>query len=199
MLKIWTFWDTTGVVFRCDNEPSILALLKAVKLACTGEVLQETSADPSIQRRCRKFSKCRQRTCQIDQTGSGVSFECRSTSRPCSVDVACAVCSQHAPSVCGGSRRQDSIRTKCGKARCCSPWHGSVSECGGCLLQPSTRSLGPLDSPFEQGRYSGLDGWIEHGAWWHSKWSGEAPNNQTTAARRTTGLKACWTKHSAAN
>ena len=35
-----------------------------------------------------------------------------------SVDVACAVCSQHAPSVCSGSRRQDSVRTKRGKARC---------------------------------------------------------------------------------
>ena len=40
--------DTLGyhrVVFRCDNEPSILALLRAVKLAWTGEVVQETSAE----------------------------------------------------------------------------------------------------------------------------------------------------------
>ena len=34
-----------GVVFRCDNEPSILALLRAVKLAWTGDVVQETSAE----------------------------------------------------------------------------------------------------------------------------------------------------------
>ena len=40
--------DTLGynrVVFRCDNEPSILALLRAVKLAWTGDVVQETSAE----------------------------------------------------------------------------------------------------------------------------------------------------------
>ena len=33
------------VVFRCDSEPSILALLRAVKLAWTGAVVQETCAD----------------------------------------------------------------------------------------------------------------------------------------------------------
>ena len=40
--------DTLGyhrVVFRCDNDPSILALLRAVKLAWTGDVVQETSAE----------------------------------------------------------------------------------------------------------------------------------------------------------
>ena len=40
--------DTLGyhrVVFRCDNEPSILAFLRAVKLAWTGDVVQETSAE----------------------------------------------------------------------------------------------------------------------------------------------------------
>ena len=33
------------VVFRCDNEPSILALFRAVKLAWTGDVVQETSTE----------------------------------------------------------------------------------------------------------------------------------------------------------
>ena len=33
------------VVFRCDNEPSILALRRAVKLAWTGDVVQETSGE----------------------------------------------------------------------------------------------------------------------------------------------------------
>ena len=33
------------VVFRCDNEPSILAILRAVKLAWTGDAVQETSAE----------------------------------------------------------------------------------------------------------------------------------------------------------
>ena len=33
------------VEFRCDNEPSILASLMAVKLAWTGDAVQETSAE----------------------------------------------------------------------------------------------------------------------------------------------------------
>ena len=40
--------DTLGyhrVVFRCDNEPSIFALLQAVMLAWTGDVVQKTSAE----------------------------------------------------------------------------------------------------------------------------------------------------------
>ena len=40
--------DTLGyhrVVFRCDNEPSVLSLLRAVKLAWTGDMVQETSAE----------------------------------------------------------------------------------------------------------------------------------------------------------
>ena len=78
--------DTLGyyrVVFRCDNEPSILALLRAVKLAWTGDVVQETSAegDPTIQRCCRKLSECRQRACQTDQAGGRVCFGSGSASR----------------------------------------------------------------------------------------------------------------------
>ena len=40
--------DTSGdhtVLFRCDNEPSTFVLLRAVKLAWTGDVVQETSAE----------------------------------------------------------------------------------------------------------------------------------------------------------
>ena len=33
------------VVLRCDNEPSTLSLLRAEKLAWTGDVVQETSAE----------------------------------------------------------------------------------------------------------------------------------------------------------
>ena len=33
------------LVFWCDNEPFILALLRAVKLAWIGDVVQETSAE----------------------------------------------------------------------------------------------------------------------------------------------------------
>ena len=40
--------DTLGyhrVVIRSDNEPSILSLLRAVKLAWTGDAMQETSGE----------------------------------------------------------------------------------------------------------------------------------------------------------
>ena len=61
--------DTLGyrkVVFRCDNEPAILSLLRAVKLAWSGDVVQETSAegDPSwrwnqpVGRRCLRTMVC---------------------------------------------------------------------------------------------------------------------------------------------
>ena len=36
------------VVFRCDNVPSILAFLRQVKLAWTGDVVQETSAEGDL-------------------------------------------------------------------------------------------------------------------------------------------------------
>ena len=45
-------------VFRCDNEPSILALLRAVLLAwqwCTTRNV--CRGRPAVQRRCRKFGK----------------------------------------------------------------------------------------------------------------------------------------------
>ena len=44
--------DTLGdhrVVFRCDNEPSILALFRTVKLAWLGDVVQVTSAESDPQ------------------------------------------------------------------------------------------------------------------------------------------------------
>ena len=72
------------VVFRSDNEPSILSLLRAVKLAWTGDVVQETSAegDPQSNGAAESSVNVVKRACQIDQTGSGVSFECGSASRP---------------------------------------------------------------------------------------------------------------------
>ena len=46
------------VVFRCDNEPSILALLRAVKLAWQcGSTRNVCRGRPAVQRRCRKFGK----------------------------------------------------------------------------------------------------------------------------------------------
>ena len=54
-----------------------------------------------------------------------------------------------------GSRRQDSIRTKCGKARCSPPGSQFGERVWWMPLQQSNRRLGPLDSRFEQGRYLG--------------------------------------------
>ena len=104
--------DTLGnhiVVFRCDNK-SILAFLRAVWMVRAGDVVQATSAegDPQFNgaaERSVTSSKC------IKLAASRL-LECGSDSRPRLVDVACAVCSQYAPSVCGWSRRQDSIRKK---------------------------------------------------------------------------------------
>ena len=58
-----------------------------------------------------------------------------------SVEVPGAICSQYAPSVCGRSRRQDIIQTKCGKGALLSPWHSLVSECGGCHCSHPTAVL----------------------------------------------------------
>ena len=46
---MWTLWVATEWCFQCDNEPSILSLLRAVKLAWTGDAVQETSAEDGPQ------------------------------------------------------------------------------------------------------------------------------------------------------
>ena len=67
------------VVFRCDNEPSILALLWAVKLTWTGDVAQETPAEGDPQSNGAAESSVNVvKKCQIDQTDSGVSLLRRS-------------------------------------------------------------------------------------------------------------------------
>ena len=70
--------DTVGnhrVVFRCDNEPSI-ALLQAVKMAWTGDVVQGTPAegDPQSNGAGESCVNVVKKACQIDQAGSGFSF-----------------------------------------------------------------------------------------------------------------------------
>ena len=97
------------------------------------------------------------------------------------VDLGCAVCHQHAPSVFGW-RRQDCIRKKCGEARLFLPRHSSASVCGGCLLQPSNRRLAIWIHDFS--KVLGTDGWTEYSTCWHCQWSGESQSNRT-ATRRT--------------
>ena len=89
------------VVFRCGNEPSVLALLRAVKLAWTGDVVQETSAegDPrsnSAAERSVDVVKGHVRSIKLAvESASGVEVPADHDV----FDVACAVYSQHAPSV----------------------------------------------------------------------------------------------------
>ena len=104
--------DTLGhhrVVCRSDNEPSILSVLTTVKLAWTGAVVQETSAEGDPQSNGASESSVNVVKGHIRSITLAVESASSVDSRPRLVDVACAVCSQHAPSVCGGSRRQDSI------------------------------------------------------------------------------------------
>ena len=84
--------DNLGVICRCDNEPPILALLTAVKWAWTGYVVRETSAEGDPQ-----FNSAAESSVNV------VKGHVRS------IKLAVDLCSQHAPSVCGGSRRQDSV------------------------------------------------------------------------------------------
>ena len=109
------------VPFQCDDEPFILALLTAVKWAWTGDVVQETSASgwPAIQRCCRKFSKCHQQTCQINQTGSG------------RMQPACTV----------SLRWVETARQRVNEmweGALVTSWGSSVSEFGGCLCSHPT-------------------------------------------------------------
>ena len=79
--------DTLGyrrVVFRSDNEPSILSLLRAVKVAWTGDAVQETSVEGDPQSKGDAESsvnvvKGRVRSIRLAVESA---FECRSASRP---------------------------------------------------------------------------------------------------------------------
>ena len=114
--------DTLGyhrVVFRCDNESSTLALLRAVKLAWTGDVVHGAYAEGDPQSNGAAESsvnvvKEHVRSIKVAvESASGVEVPAYDE-----LLVACVVCHQRASSVLGGSRRQDSIRKKCEKARC---------------------------------------------------------------------------------
>ena len=71
------------MVFRCDNDPAIFSLLKAVRLAWSGDVVQETSAESDPQTNgAAKSSANVVKACQMDQTGGGVGFGCESASGP---------------------------------------------------------------------------------------------------------------------
>ena len=129
-----------------------------MKVAWTGDVVQETSAegDPQSNGAAASTVNVVKGHVRIDQTGSGVGFECESASRPRLVDVACAVCTSKHRRFAVGRDGKHTDETWEGAV---SPWHSLVSECGGCRCSHPAAVWGPLDSRFEQGRYLGpMDG-----------------------------------------
>ena len=143
------------VVFRCDNEPSILALLRAVKLAWQcGSTRNVCRGRPAVQRRCRKFGK---------NVIKGMSDRSSWRSSPPSV-LKC--------------RRIMTYQFAIGRDwKTAYEMSVSVVDAAAAI---TTRRLGPLDSRFEQGGYWGpMDGSNT------VKWSCESQNNQMVAPRRT--------------
>ena len=92
------------VVFRCDNEPSILALLRAVQSAWTGDVVQETFAEGDPQ--SNGAAECTANV--VNGHVSSIKLAVESASSvgvPADHDLLIlgfAVCNQHAPSVFRG-------------------------------------------------------------------------------------------------
>ena len=113
------------VVFRCDNQPSILALLRAVKLAWAGDVVQETSAEGDPQSDGAAESsvhvvKGHVRSVKLAvESASGVEVP------------ACTV----------GLRWVETATQRMNEmweGALFSPWHSSVSQYGGCLCSHPT-------------------------------------------------------------
>ena len=160
IVKELATWGYHRVVFRCDNEPSILALLRAVKLAWTGHVVQETSAEGDPQSNSAAESsvnvvKGHVRSIKLAvESASGVEV-------PADHDLLMWLVS-HATSMhrrfSVGRDGKTAHERNVGR-RAVPP----LAQFGGRVwwmpLQPSNRRLGPLDSRFEQGRYLGpMDG-----------------------------------------
>ena len=113
--------DTLGnrrVVFRCDNEPSILALLRAVTLAWTGDMVQETSAEGDPQANVAAESsvnvvKGHVRSIKVAvESASGVEVPANHDLLTWRVSYATSMHRRFF----SRSRRQDSTQKKCGKA-----------------------------------------------------------------------------------
>ena len=178
--------DTLGyhrVVFRCGNEPSILAFLLAVKLAWTGDVVQETSAESDPQSNGAAESsanvvKGRVRSIELAvESASSVEVPADHDLLTWLVPYAASMHRRFAVGRDGKTAYERNVGR-----RAVLPWH----RVWWMPLQPSNRRLGPLDSRFEQRSYLGLmDGPNTVFIYWHRKWSGKGPNNQTIAARRT--------------
>ena len=145
------------MVFRCDNEPSILALLRAVKLAWTGDVVQEeTSAESDPQSNGAAGSsvnvvKGHVRSIKlVVESALGVEVPADHDLLTWLVPYAT---SMHRLFVVGRDGKTAYDRNV--GRRAVPPLAQFGERVWWMLLQPSNRRLGPLDSRFEQGRYLG--------------------------------------------
>ena len=148
------------VVFRCDNEPSILALPRAVQLAWTGDVVQETSTESDPQSNGAAESSVNVVKGHVRsikpavESASGVEV-------PADYDlfmwlVSYATSMHRRFSV--GRDGKTAYERSVGR-RAVPPFAQFGERIRWMPLQPSNRRLGPLDPRFEQGRYLGpMDG-----------------------------------------
>ena len=132
---IWTLWVTTE---WCFDEPSILALLRAVILAWTGDVVQETSAGGGPQSNGAAESSVNVvirhvRSIKLAvKSASGVEV-------PADHDLLTwlmphAASMQHSRWVETARQHTNEMR----EGALILPWHNSVSEGGGCLCSHPT-------------------------------------------------------------
>ena len=155
--------DTLGyhrVVFRCDNEPSILSLLRTVKLAWTGDVVQETSAEGDPQSNGAAVSsvnvvKGHVRSIKLAvESSSGVEVPADHDMLTWLVSYATSMHRQFSVSRDGKTGYERNV----GRVAVL-PLAQFGERVWWMPLQPSNRRLGPLDSRFERGRYLGpMDG-----------------------------------------
>ena len=143
MFKIWALWVTTEWCFRSDKKPSILSPLRAVKLAWTGVVVQETSdeGDP-------------QSNVAAESSGNVVKGHVRLMKLAVESALSVEVPADH-DLLTWLVPYAASMHREMWEGALFRPWHSSVNECGGCLCSNRTAVLDPLDSRFEQGRYLG--------------------------------------------
>ena len=155
--------DTLGnhrVVFRCDNEPSILSLLRAVKMAWTGDVVQETSTEGDPQSNGPAESSVnvvegRVRSIKLAvESASSVEVPADHDLLTWLVPYAASTHRRFAVGRDGNTAYEQNV------GRRPVPRLAQFGERVWWMpLQPSNRRLGPLDSRFEQGTYLGpMDG-----------------------------------------
>ena len=148
------------VVFRSDNEPAILSLLRAVKLAWSGDVVQETSAERDPQSNGAAESSANVVKGQVRsiklavESASGVEV-------PADHDLLKCLCRMQ-PSMhrrfAVGRDGKTAYERNVGR-RAVPPLAQFGERVWWMPLQPSNRRQGPRDSRFEQGKYLGpLDG-----------------------------------------